>query len=185
VRQRDLRIVVRHRGGRPTTVDYRGENPRWRARPGSLRVESRLADPTGGRRQGLLVWRIPDGMTCYALGDLVDGEVGAYDPRIGAFTEYPVNEGANCGDPRRLDRAVGLSVSTGPGLVTVVGFARADVTAATVIVAGEEKPAEITRSRVFAALFRGPDGPGAIPDVRVRAALRDGSVVEERLSGRA
>lgn len=183
-RQRDLTISVRHSDGEVTTVDYRGETPRWRSLPGSVRVELETGDPVSGLRQGLLVWRIPRGMTCFAVGDLVDGEVGVYRPRFGTFAEYPVNTGGNCADGAKIDRPVAPGVSTDGRTMRVTGVVRADVAAVEVAVAdGPLQPVRISRSGVYALVLPATGPPEELPPVRTRATLRDGTVVEETFGG--
>lgn len=181
-RQRDLTISVRHGDGEVTTVDYRRAKPRLRPRPGSVRVELETSDPVSGLRQGMLVWRIPGNGTCQYLGDLVDGEVGSYQPRLGAFSEYPVNDGGNCADAARFDRPVAPGVGTDGRTIRVTGLVRADVRSLEIAV-GDGEPVEISRSGAYGLIVAATGPAGAFPPVRTRATLKDGTVVEDTFPG--
>lgn len=175
VRQRQVAVTARTRGGDTTTIDFRGGKPRWAPVAGSDVLDLRVPDPVDRRTLGLLTWRTKRGASCTHLGDVVGGRVGA---RRGAwFTEHPIADGGDCYDLAKARDPLVHTVTTEDTTGAVTGFATPEVAAVEARV-GDEPPRRLKLSprRAFAHVFRAP------ATVRLTAILRDGRRVDRTIA---
>jgi len=133
----------------------------------------RVPDPAGGLPWGVRLSTSETGQLCYAVGQVMDGEIGRVV--AGDFHALPLRGPGRCADLIRGPFSIGVEYRTsgadGAARTIVAGVAGSAIAHFEVATAGRPQRLEPSRSGVFLAVYGPEVRPG---EVEIVAAFTDG-----------